>query len=95
MKKQTINKKYKIPTVYLGKNFEVSQSGYSTNGKRWSASTLINYCKEKKYPIFDLPLCGLDLSAIPWDIKNIDDFLKVMAELEKQYNNKFKGGFNE
>lgn len=27
--------------------------------------------------------------------KNIDDFLKVMAELEKQYNNKFKGGFNE
>ena len=26
---------------------------------------------------------------------NIDDFLKVMAELEKQYNNKFKGGFNE
>ena len=27
--------------------------------------------------------------------KNIDDFLNVMAELEKQYNNKFKGGFNE
>lgn len=27
--------------------------------------------------------------------KNIDDFLKVMAELEKQYNNKFKGGCNE
>lgn len=27
--------------------------------------------------------------------KNIEDFLNVMKELGKQYNNKFKGGFNE
>lgn len=27
--------------------------------------------------------------------KNIEDCLNVMKELEKQYNNKFKGGFNE
>lgn len=47
----------------------------NSDGDTWSASTLIQYCKEQKYKVFDLPLVGIDLSYLPFSVKTLDEFI--------------------
>lgn len=53
----------------------LAENCYSVGNKRWAASTLVQYCKEKGYPIFKLPLAGINLSDMPFDVNNLDEFI--------------------
>lgn len=55
----------KIPIVKIRKQ-GLAENIYTSGNNTWSASNLVQWCKEKKYPVFDLPLAGIDLSYIPW-----------------------------
>lgn len=61
----------KLPKVKFYKQ-GLAENRYHSNGKVWAAANLIQWCKEKKYPVFDLPLAGIDLSYLPWnDLSNV------------------------
>lgn len=53
-------KKDKNPRVIF-EDSGITENRYICEGKIWNASTLITYCKEQKYPVFKLPLVGIDL----------------------------------
>jgi len=56
------------------------KSSFVEGGNRWEAKTLYDAAEE--LPVFDLPLAGIDLSVMPWSIKNIqsvaEHFKRVM-----------------
>lgn len=58
----------------------LAENTYRSDNNIWSASNLIQQCKEKEYPIFDLPLAGIDLSYSPWtslsNVKQIANHFK-------------------
>lgn len=62
------------PKVQIEK-CDLSSNRYCSNGQYWKTTTLIQYCKEKDYPIFDLPLAGVRLSITCWDIRDLSDFI--------------------
>lgn len=78
----------KIPIVKIRKQ-GLAENVYTSGDNVWSASNLIQWCKEKKYPIFDLPLAGIDLSYIPWSnlnsVKNIASHFKRVQSANLEY----------
>lgn len=58
----------------------LAENTYRSDNNIWSASNLIQWCKEKEYTIFDLPLAGIDLSYSPWtslsNVKQIANHFK-------------------
>lgn len=62
--------KIKIEGCKLSENSYISPSGVS-----YSASALIQHCRDNKYTEFDLPLAGISLAAMPWDMDDIQDFI--------------------
>ena len=67
-------KKDKNPRVIF-EDSGITENRYICEGKIWNASTLITYCKEQKYPVFKLPLAGVNLDHLPWEINNLDDII--------------------
>jgi hypothetical protein len=51
---------------------------FNRDGKRWEASLLVQFVKEKQLEAYDTPLASLDLSVWPWDIYNIKGFCEHM-----------------
>lgn len=71
-----------MPSKVKIDNLSLSESGYiKNNGDRWSVSTLIQYCKEQKYPVFKLPLAAIPLNCLPFDVNNIDDLIWHMKRV--------------
>ena len=63
-------------------------SRFHKKGLLWEASTLVQYCKEQKYPVFNLPLAGIDLSANPFNIQDFQEFMghvRRMNETDLKY----------
>ena len=52
-----------------------SDSNYIRGEKKWAASQLIEWCKEKEYPIFNLPLAGINMSGSPFTMSCFDTFV--------------------
>lgn len=52
---------------------------YTNKGYTWSALTLIEASKE--YPIFDLPLLGIRLDELYWEIKTTHHFIYHMKRV--------------
>ena len=75
-------KKDKNPRVIF-EDSGITENRYICEGKIWNASTLITYCKEQKYPVFKLPLVGIDLSHLPWDVGCLDDFIFHSLRIQK------------
>jgi len=46
-----------------------SESSFLDRGYKWDAKTLYEFAEE--LPEFDLPLAGIDLNVMPWNIANI------------------------
>lgn len=66
----------------------IAENRYIFDGKVWSASTLVNWCKEKEYTTFKLPLAAIDLYQMPWELHTIDDFIwhcKRMDDVDTEY----------
>lgn len=61
-----------VPKVNIEKTNLIDSYYTDQNGNVYSAVKLIEH--SKNFPVFDLPLAGLDLRRKPWDIKNLDDF---------------------
>lgn len=61
----------------------LAENCYIVSNKRWSASTLVQWCKEKNYPIFKLPLAGINLSDMPFDVNNLDEFIYQCNRVNK------------
>lgn len=59
--------KVKIETTDLIDSFA------DVSGKTFSAVKLIEAAK--KYPVFEMPLAGIDLSHLGFEIDNMDDFI--------------------
>lgn len=78
----------KFPKVELH-NQGLAENNYVSDGKIYAASHLVQWCKEKKYPIFDLPLAGIDLNYSPWNdldnAKNIAIHVKRINKTDLNY----------
>lgn len=68
----------------------LAENTYRSDNNIWSASNLIQWCKEKEYPIFDLPLAGIDLSYSPWtslsNVKQIANHFKRVQLANLDYS---------
>ena len=56
-------------------NQGLAENRYTADGKIWAASNLVSWVKEKNYPVFKLPLAGVNLDHLPWEINNLDDII--------------------
>lgn len=54
-------------------------SSFCDRGYKWKAETLYDFAKE--VPEFELPLAGIDLSVMPWNINNIFNVAEHMARV--------------
>ena len=67
----------------------LAENIYRSDNNIWSASNLIQWCKEKEYPTFDLPLAGIDLSYSPWtslsNVKQIANHFKRVQSANLDY----------
>jgi hypothetical protein len=53
----------------------LSDSNYIKGGKKWSAAQLVEWCKEKEYVVFDLPLAGIDMTDPHFVMSSFDSFV--------------------
>jgi hypothetical protein len=56
-------------------------SSFVDRGMKWEAKTL--YKAAEDIPEFELPLAGIDLSVMPWNIKNIFNVAEHMGRVMK------------
>lgn len=52
-----------------------SESQFKRGNIVWKASSLYLFAKAKDYPIVDLPLFGVDISILPFEVANLKDFV--------------------
>lgn len=82
---RAINKKntskQKTPPIVLFETFHVSENAYVTSKKKWKAETLIKACKDNKLESFDLPLAGINIGIMPWNLNCIDGFVYHMKRV--------------
>jgi len=49
----------------------------------WDIPTLIQYAKEQKYKVFEIPIKGIDMSWNPFDYDNVKDFIEHVKRVEE------------
>ena len=64
-----------IPVVEIS-GCKVSENCYNRGEFSWDVATLISYCKEKNYPVFDLPLAAIPMSGMPLTITTYKQFIQ-------------------
>lgn len=52
----------------------LSDNQYVVNGNKYDVSTLIQFCKEKEYPVFDMPLAGINIEYMPFTVNGFLSF---------------------
>ena len=72
---------YKTPKIKI-KEVTVEENGFEEDGCFWYSKTLIE--QSKHYPVFAIPLAGIDLTNLPWgdDSKSINDFIYHFKRIE-------------
>lgn len=58
------------------------------DGYYWNATTLYEFAKEKGYKPFELPLEGINLSFLPFDVTDLDAFIwqiKRVLDVDLKY----------
>lgn len=53
---------------------DLSENCYIVNGNKYDVPTLIQFCQEKKYRSFDMPLAGICFENLPFNISNFLSF---------------------
>lgn len=69
-----------IPSVRI-ERIELQDNYFVSRGRHFSALKLIE--QSKKYPVFDLPLAGIDLSRSAWKMEDLDDFIYQANRVRK------------
>jgi hypothetical protein len=67
------NKHNTIPVINLDK-LELSNNYYLCNGNTYDVPNLIQFCKDKGYKEFDLPLVGINIDVEPFSIRDVYSF---------------------
>lgn len=62
--------------------FGLDDSQYHRGNEIWKASSLIAWCKAKEYPVFDMPLCGVNLSTEAFEFNTLDNFIFQMSRVQ-------------
>ena len=52
-----------------------AESEYHRGNKIWNAQTLYDFAKAKEYPILDMPLWNIDLTAEPFECNQLHSFI--------------------
>lgn len=63
-------------------HFGLDESQYKRGDKVWKASSLIAWCKAKEYPVFDMPLCCVDMSVEAFGFYTLDNFVFQMSRVQ-------------
>lgn len=77
MKKQKSN----IPIVEI-ETMPFADSQYFDGTYTWRASSLAAQVKKDNLEAFEIPLAGIRLDHLPFDIKDLDDFIYNMKRVE-------------
>ena len=56
-------------------NMTFAESEYHRGDKIWTAQTLYDFAKAKEYPILDMPLWNIDLTAEPFECNQLHSFI--------------------
>lgn len=56
-------------------NMTFAESEYHRGNKIWNAQTLYDFAKAKEYPVMDMPLWNIDLTADPFECSQLHDFI--------------------
>lgn len=56
-------------------NMTFAESEYHRGNKIWNAQTLYDFAKIKEYPILDMPLWNIDLTAEPFECNQLHSFI--------------------
>ena len=56
-------------------NMTFSESCYQRGNKIWNAQTLYDFAKAKEYPVMDMPLWNIDLTAEPFECNQLHTFI--------------------
>ena len=56
-------------------NMTFAESEYHRGDKIWTAQTLYDFAKVKEYPILDMPLWNIDLTAEPFECNQLHSFI--------------------
>lgn len=73
--------KNNIPIISFGK-LNIIYNRYVRGNDYWNVMSLLDHCESKGYPIFEIPIAGLSLSGLPWDISNMDSFVYHMKRVQ-------------
>lgn len=71
------NPKVEIESMGLSENY------YKDGSKIWNVPTLLQYVKEMKYETFKMPVAGVDLSYMPWDIHSMKSLLFHLKRIKE------------
>lgn len=69
----------------IGK-IDLSENTYVSNGESFDVSTLIQFCKDKKYKEVEVPLEAFNLNVMPWRITNMTILIGHMNRIMKANN---------
>jgi hypothetical protein len=61
----------------------LSQNYYRNGDEHYDVSTLIQYAKEREFPVFNLALAGVDLEAMPYKIEDISGLIGHVYRINK------------
>lgn len=68
---------------HLIESMSFEESHYITDGYKWSAQSLVDFAEARKYPVFDLPLCGINLNLMPFGVADASDLLFQIYRVNK------------
>lgn len=56
-------------------NITFAESEYHRGNKIWKAQTLYDFAKAKEYPVLNMPLWNIDLTAEPFECNQLHSFI--------------------
>ena len=69
-----------IPTLDLDP-LKFYESTYTAYGNSYDAPTLVQFAKDKNYPIFDMPIVGINMSGMPFACKSFAQFVWQLSRV--------------
>lgn len=70
-----------IPTLDLNP-LRFHESTYNSYGNSYDAPTLVQFAKDKNYPVFDMPIVGIDMSELPFEVNSFAQFVWQLSRIQ-------------
>ena len=69
------------PTLDLNP-LQFHESTYTSYGNSYDAPTLVQFAKDKNYPVFDMPIVGIDMSELPFAVNSFAQFVWQLSRIQ-------------